>query len=142
MEVMDGKDAADVMQRPWRWWNEAARLAHASGNDVLAGRIFLFARLFVDQIVENMRVVDTMQTGLERPKGELYKSIAAIAIGSLARLEPDFLIHHTATGKVDVASALSLAEQVSGVRAAPSDVRSVQPATAPRQGDSGPFNTW
>jgi hypothetical protein len=121
MEIMDGKEASDVSQRPWRWWNEATRLAHANGNDLLAGRIFLFTHLFVINIVKNMRPIDMMETGLEAPKDETYRSIAGIAVGSLARLSPDFMIHNTATGKVDVASALRMAEQVSGVTAHPVD---------------------
>ena len=38
MEVMDGKNASEVSQRPWRWSNDAARLARGAGDDVLAGR--------------------------------------------------------------------------------------------------------
>jgi hypothetical protein len=117
MEVMDGKEASDVTQRPWRWWNEVTRLAQATGNDLLAGRIFLFTHLFVLTIAKNMRPIDMMETGLEAPKDETYRSIAGIAVGSLARLSPDFMIHNTATGKLDVAHALRMAEQVSGVTA-------------------------
>jgi len=142
MEVMDGKAAADVTQRPWRWWNEATRLAHANGNDVLTGRIFLFTHLFTAQIVTKMRAGDMMDSGLERPNEETYKSIAGIAVASLARLSPDLLIHDTATSKVEVANALNMAEQVSGVIAPRSDVRSAQPPVAPPQGDPGPFNAW
>ena len=141
MEVMDGKEASDVTQRPWRWWNEATRLANANGNDVLTGRIFLFTHLFAIQIVKNMRAADVMETGLEPPKDETYRSIARIAVSSLARLSPDFMIHNTATGKVDVASALSMAEQVSGATAPRADAPQAQAPTAPPQGDSGPFNT-
>jgi hypothetical protein len=115
MEVMDGENASDVSQRPWRWWNEAARLAQAAGDDVLAGRIFLFTHLFATQTVPNMRPIDMMDTGLEQPWSDTYQSIARTAVASLARLAPDFLIHDTATGKMDVASALRLAEAVSGI---------------------------
>jgi hypothetical protein len=136
MEVMDGKNGADVTQRPWRWWNEATRLAHISGNDVLAGRIFLFTHLFSSQIAQNMRPMDMMETGLERPAGDTYKSIAAIAVASLARVSPNLMIHDTATGKVDAAGALRMAEDVSGIIA--------QRVDSPSQAvpdSSGPFNT-
>jgi hypothetical protein len=141
MEVMDGKEASDVTQRPWRWWNEVARLAHANGNDVLAGRIFLFTHLFVTQVVKNMRAVDMMETGLEPPNAGTYEVIAGIAVRSLARLSPEFVIHNTATGKVDVASALNMAEQVSGIAAPRSDAPLAQTPIEPINGDSGQFNT-
>jgi hypothetical protein len=136
MEVMDGKSAADVTQRPWRWWNEATRLAQATGNDVLAGRIFLFTHLFVGQLAQNMRAVDMMETGLERPTESTYKSIAAIAVGSLARLSPDLMIVDTATGQVDVQTALTMAENVSGLMAP----RNEPDLRAPSD-DPNPFNT-
>jgi hypothetical protein len=109
-----GKYIPHILQRPWRWWNEAARLAHANGDDVLAGRIFLFTQLFVNQIVPRMNTGDMMDTGLEPPAEETSRSIATIAVGSLRRLSPDLLIHDTATGKVNVADTLRLAEYVSG----------------------------
>ncbi len=141
MEIVDGKESSDVTQRPWRWWNEATRLAHANGDDVLAGRIFLFTHLFATQIVKNMRPGDQMETGLGPPENETYKSIAGIAVGSLVRLPPDFLIHNTATGQVDVAHALSMAEQVSGVTAPRAEAPSAQARIEPTQEGSGPFNT-
>jgi len=113
-EVMDGKKSADVIQRPWRWWNEAARLAQATGNEVLAGRIFLFTRMFAISTSQKMRTVDKMETGLDRPPEDIYKSIASIAISSLARLSPDLIIQDTEIETVDVASALWAAEQVTG----------------------------
>jgi len=119
MEIMDGKDSSDVTQRPWRWWNEAARLANATGHHQLAGRIFLFSHLFVTQTVGGMRAGDMLETGLETPATATYRQIAATAVESLAQLPAHFLIHDTATGKVDVANALRMAEEVSGV-AAPS----------------------
>jgi hypothetical protein len=138
MEVMDGKDSGDVNDRPWRWWHEAARKAQVTGNDILAGRIFLFAHLFVLQIANNMRVVDLMNTGLGRPPTATYKSMAAIAVSSLARLSPDLLIHDTATGKVDAANALRMAEEISGVTAPRSPVQVPRQSS---QGLSGPFNS-
>jgi hypothetical protein len=140
MEVMDGKQASDVTQRPWRWWSEATRLAAANGDDVLAGRIFLFTHLFATQIVKNMRAADMMDTGLEPPKDAMYKGIAGIAVGSLARLSPDLLIHDTATGKVDVANTLRMAEEVSGVAAPRHEASAGQPSTDRTGEDSGPFN--
>ena len=114
-EVANGKDAGDVIQRPWRWWNEAARLASSRGDDVLAGRIFLFAFLFMNQMAAKMSAGDMMQTGLDRPKSSTYQALAATAVTSLVRLPETFLIHDTATGKVDVAGALRMAKDVSGM---------------------------
>jgi hypothetical protein len=119
MEIMDGKDAKDVTQRPWRWWHEAARLASASGDHVLAARVFLFAHLFVNQMVDKMSAGDMLETGLDRPSSAIYKDVAKIAVTALSQLPADLLIHDTATGKVDATNALRLAEQVSGVTAGP-----------------------
>jgi hypothetical protein len=113
MEIMDGKDAYVVTQRPWRWWHEAARLAHATGEHRLAGRIFLFTHLFTTQTVTGMRPGDMMETGLEPPAPATYKHLASIAVVSLSQLPADLLIHDTATGKVDVANALRMAGEVS-----------------------------
>jgi hypothetical protein len=41
------------------------------------------------QIVKNMRARDMMETGSEPPTAGTNKSIAGIAVGSLARLSPD-----------------------------------------------------
>jgi hypothetical protein len=51
------------------------------------------------------------------------------------------MIHNTATGKVNVANALSMAEQVSGVTAPRFESLPAQTHAEPAQGDSGPFNT-
>jgi len=136
MEVMDGKESSDVTQRPWRWWNEAARLANAGGQHSLAGRIFLFTHLFTTTIVKNLRTQDMMDTGLQPPAVATYRQTAATAVDSLARLSPSMLIHDTATGKVDVANALRMAEEVSGVTAAPNPAQSPAPS-----GYDQPFNT-
>lgn len=111
-EVIDGKQAEDVLNRPWRWWAEAAQLAGASGEDALAGRIFLFAHLFVAQILPTMNASTQMDTGLGQPRQGTYESIARSAADSLTRLPPGMLIHDTATGKVDVAAALEMARSV------------------------------
>ena len=117
-EVVAGKDAGDVTQRPWRWWHEAARLAQAAGNDVLPGRIFLFTCLFTTQMVTTMNAATQADVGLGPPAEDIYKSIATIAVGSLAHLSPALVITNSATDQVDAATALMLAEQVSGVSAA------------------------
>jgi hypothetical protein len=130
MEVMDGRSSADVTQRPWRWWREAAGRAHATGQHGLAGRIFLFTHLFATQTVRNMRAGDMLETGLDAPATATYQQIAATAVHALALLPPELLIHDTATGKVDVANALRMAEEVSGLTA---------PA-GPEPGHPKPFN--
>ncbi|MHB1432655.1 MAG: hypothetical protein ACYCVZ_11135 [Streptosporangiaceae bacterium] len=116
-EVVDGRSVEDVTNRPWRWWTEACRLAEATGNDILAGRIFLFAYLFLSQMVGKMRAVDMMETGLGQPTDASYQEIAGYAVASLARLAPDVLIHDSGTGRVDVANALRMAEEVAGTTA-------------------------
>jgi hypothetical protein len=109
-ELAGGGDAEHVMQRPWRWWAEAARVATASGDDVLTGRIFLFAYLFKSKIAPMIRPADFVDVGLTSPSRTSYQSIAACALDSLGRLAPDYLIHDTATGRVDVATAAELAQ--------------------------------
>lgn len=39
----NGKSVEDVLNRPWRWWAEAAALANAQGEYWVAARIFMFA---------------------------------------------------------------------------------------------------
>jgi hypothetical protein len=51
------------------------------------------------------------------PDDKHYRDIATLAVDSMAKLDRNSLIHDTATGKVDVASAITLAEQVSGLTA-------------------------
>jgi hypothetical protein len=109
VEIMGGTDAAEVTQRPWHWWGEAARLAHETGRHRLAGRIFLFTHLFATRTVSLMRPGDMLATGLEAPQAATYRRIAEIAADSLARLPPHLLIHDTATGRVDVVNARRMA---------------------------------
>lgn len=120
----------------WGWWHEAARLAQSTGDDVLAGRIFLFTHLFTTTMVPRMRAADVLDTGLPRAREGNYKSIAAFAVGSLERLAPGLLIHDTATGKVDVESALGMAERISRVKG-----RQVDAGTSEPFSDAGPFKT-
>lgn len=142
MEASRGGDAASVTQRPWRWWNEAAIVAQATGHDVLAGRIFLFAHMFVQQLAPKMDWRNMASVGLDPPADDTYKSIAASAVGALAKLDPSFLIHNTATGQVDVAGALSMAEQVSGVIAPRGQMPSAPPHASPGPSDeTSPFNS-
>ncbi len=116
-EIVDGRSVEDVTNRPWRWWAQACGLANATGNDILAGRIFLFAYLFLTQMVGKMRAVDMMETGLGQPTDNSYQEIAGYAVASLARLSPDVLIHDSGTGRVDVGNALRMAEKVAGTTA-------------------------
>lgn len=116
-ESMNGRDVPDILQRSWRWWNEAARAANGRGQDALVGRIFLFAYLYVNRLAPTIKGGRELNTGVVVPAEQLYKSIASLAVDSLAKLDRSLLIHNTATGRVDVASAIGMAEQVSGVTA-------------------------
>lgn len=110
--VASGYDAGEVIDRPWRWWAAAARTSAAKGEHELPGRIFLFTHMFATQLAASMNVGNEMETGLSRPQNATYREIADIAAGSLATLDPAYLIHDTATGKVDVAAALRMATGV------------------------------
>lgn len=127
-----GGELDEVTQRPWRWWNEATRLAQAGGNNELAGRIYLFAELFKREISPKMRVADMMETGLDPVNADTYRSMATIAVTALATLPRDYLIHDTASGRVNVAEALARAEADSGTTA--------PPASPAANDDPGPFN--
>jgi hypothetical protein len=111
-ESAAGKQTDDILNRPWRWWAEAARLASASEEYALTGRIFLFTYLFVNQLLPKMNNSTQLDTGLGFPGQGTYESIAQSAADSLAHLPLGMLIHDTATGKVDVASALEMARSV------------------------------
>lgn len=106
----------DVLNRPWRWWAEATRLANACGEHALAGRIFLFVYLFVNRLLPEMNASTQLDAGLGRPLQGTYESIARSAADSLSHFPPGMLIHDTATGKVDVASALEMARSAAGER--------------------------
>jgi len=93
MEAIGKGDAAStVIQRPWRWWDEAARKAQAEGNDALVGRIFLFTHMYAQQLAPKMDRQTLASVGLDPPSEDTYKSIAASAVGSLAKLDPNLLI--------------------------------------------------
>ena len=109
-----GVPSDEAVGLPWRWWAEAGRVAHAHGNYVLAGRIFIFMYLFENQILPNMRTVDQMETGMARPSADSHRDIVRNAIESLEQLPPYELIHNTRTGQVDVAGALNLARSLAG----------------------------
>lgn len=106
--------SGDVLNRPWRWWAEAASLATASSEYALAGRIFLFTYLFVTQFLPTMNAATQLDTGLANPGQGTYQSIAQSAVDAFCHLPPDMLIHDTATGKVDVAAAQQMAISVVG----------------------------
>lgn len=121
IEAARGRDPKEVLQRPWRWWNEAARAANSGGRDALVGRVFLFTHMFVTQLSHQMKPGNSLDTGLEKPADQHYKDIAALAVDSMSRLDPNFLIHNTATGNVDVSSAIRMASEVCGFAAPPPD---------------------
>jgi hypothetical protein len=113
-QTIKGYEAGEVLQRPWRWWNEATRAANSRGRHTLAGRIFLFTHMYATQLRPQMPAGNVMETGLETPRDDTYRDIATLAIASMSTLDPSFLIHDTATGKVDVHSALRMAREASG----------------------------
>lgn len=130
-----------IQQRPWRYWSEVARLANTSGEHELAGRIFLFAHLYTTQMASKMSWQDRASIGLEAPEDALYKAIAAAAVDSMSRLDRADLIHNTATGKVDVAAAIGMAEAISGVTAPPSAAAPGRsPSSSPAGDAPSPFN--
>jgi len=139
--VQSPNNTAFIQQRPWRYWSEVARLANASGEHELAGRLFLFAQLYTTQMAPKMSWQDRASVGLEAPEDSLYKGIAAAAVDSMSRLDRGYLIHNTATGKVDVARAIEMAEAISGVTASSSSAApSPAPTSGPAGDDSNPFN--
>lgn len=111
-ESVAGKRTEDLVNRPWRWWAEAAGLANARAEYALTGRIFLFTYLFVNQVLPTMNASTQLDSGLGRPGQGTYESIARSAADSLSHLPLAMLVHDTATGKVDVASALTMARSV------------------------------
>lgn len=119
-EVVDGNDAGEVTNRPWRWWTEASRVALESGDSILAAKIFLFAYLFVNKIVPTMNAATQADVGLGHPGDQSYQNIARLAALAMSNLPPSMLIHDTRTGKVDVASALAMAHSVTGSMPPPS----------------------
>jgi hypothetical protein len=139
LESMNG-NTTEVLNRPWRWWHETARAANNRGQNELAGRIFLFTHLFVTQFAPKMNLGNELETGLVKPQDYIYKNIAALAVDSMSKLEPGYLIHDTATGKVDVFNAIKLAEQVSGVTA-PVQPASGLPTMQPGADESTQWNT-
>lgn len=123
--LMDGWDAAlgnsdamwDCMAQiahrgPWEWWAAASRAAGAAGDPALVGRIFLFTHLFTTRLVDRISPEKQRETGLGRPDPAAYRAIAEQAVSSLVQLPPELMIHDTATGKVDVAAAWTMAQAV------------------------------
>lgn len=146
-EMMDaqktGSDTKAIHQRPWRWWNEAARAANSRGDHILPGRIFLFIHMFVQQIQPHANLGNELENGLAKPDEQYYKDIAALAVDSLSKLDPACLIHDTATGKVDVAAAIGMAAGVAGISApTPQAAPAPETTAAPPVADDGsPWNT-
>lgn len=103
---------AQIARRPWGWWAAASRAAAAAGEPALTGRIFLFAHLFTTRLVDRITPEKQRETGLGRPEPDAYRAIAEQAVSSLVQLPPELMIHDTATGKVDVAAAWTMAQAV------------------------------
>lgn len=103
---------AQIARRPWEWWVAASRAAGAAGEPALTGRIFLFAHLFTTRLVDRISAEKQREIGLGRPDPDAYRAIAEQAVSSLVQLPPELMIHDTATGKVDVAAAWTMAQAV------------------------------
>lgn len=111
-ETVAGVRTEDTLNRPWRWWAEAARLANAQADHVLVGRIFLMTHLFVSRMLPSMNAAIQLDAGLGNPQQGTYQAIARSAVDSLGYLPPGMLIHDTPTGTVDAASARDMAMSV------------------------------
>jgi hypothetical protein len=108
----NGKSVDDVLNRPWRWWAEAAALANAQGEYWVAARIFMFAYFIMINIVPKADLALQLDTGIAPPKQGAYERIAASAVQALAELPEDRVVARSGTEKVIVGVALLLAKSI------------------------------
>lgn len=111
-ESYETGDAYEVTRRPWRWWAAAARLASATGEHALAGRIFLFTTHFTNLILPKMDATYQAEIGLSYPDGGTFQNIAQSAVSSLSQLPPEMLILNTPADQLAVAPALNAARLI------------------------------
>jgi hypothetical protein len=107
-----GKSVDDVLNRPWRWWAEAAALASAQGEYRIAARIFLFAYFIMTDIVPKADLALQLDTGITAPKRGADKRIAASALEALAQLPENEIVARSGPHQVIVGVARLLAESV------------------------------
>lgn len=107
----DGMETFADLQRVWGKWVAVAKSALSVGDDVLVGRIFLMAHLFALTVAPKITQENIGDTGLDDPSPEHRRTLGATAFDALAKLDPGFLIHDTATGQVNVAFARNLAAE-------------------------------
>ena len=117
-EIHKGRSVKEIEQRPWCWWNEAARRANIEEKNALTGRIFMFTWYFDVHIAARNRLITQLENGLSKPADLHLKDIATLAVDSLSKLDPGFLISNTVKEKVDVSRVLSVAQHVLGIRGA------------------------
>ena len=108
----NGKSVDDVLNRPWRWWAEAAALANAQGEYWLTARIFMFAYFIMVNVVPKADLALQLDTGITSPKQGTYERIAASAVQALAQLPEDRIVARAGTDKVIVGVALLLAKSI------------------------------
>lgn len=107
-----GKSIDDVLNRPWRWWAEAAALANAQGEYLVAVRIFMFAYFIMTNIVPKADLGLQLDTGIAPPRQGTYERIAASAVQALAQLPEDLVVARTGTEQVIAGVALLLAKSI------------------------------
>lgn len=118
--LMNGPyDYGQVIQRPWRWWTEAARNAHESGDQLLPSRIFLFMLFFNDSCASKMNVRGFFDTGLEAAKDPSLTQLTNIAAQSFAALDPDLVVHDSHAGRIDAKTGLIMARTYLSTRNLP-----------------------
>ena len=108
----NGKSVDDVLNRPWRWWAEAAALANAQGEYWLTARIFMFAYFIMVNVVPKADLALQLDTGITPPKQGTYERIAASAVQALAQLPEDQIVARAGTDTVIVGVALLLAKSI------------------------------
>jgi hypothetical protein len=113
--ISQGVDMAVAFDLPWRWWATASTVALSNRDNILPSRIFLFTKLFTTTLVPKMNLAARIDLGLGKPADGTYRIIASNGAKALAVLPPGFLIHDTATGKLDVAHALAMAKEDIGI---------------------------
>jgi hypothetical protein len=78
----------------------------------------MFTWYFDVYIAARNRLATQLENGLSKPADLHLKDIATLAVDSLSKLDPGFLVVNTAKEKVDVSSVLSVAQHVLGIRGA------------------------
>ena len=107
-----GKSVEDVLNRPWRWWAEAAALANAQGEYWLTARLFMFVYYMMVNIIPSADLGLRLETGISEPKQGTYERIAGSAVEALAQLPDERIVARAGTETVIVGVALLLAKSI------------------------------